>query len=909
MNEGGLSLEKKFKNPEEEIAFLREQVALRERELKVSTETARSEVVRDVVNSYAAVPKPQVIHEEYTSTPEHKESIRLKLSPEAHDSELGQYIFLLQEKGVKVAIDAVARVKDIHLYDDFHRFLVEYLKEGLNLSGLKEKTPLWRELHMTLYEVVLPEPETGKERSLGEVLSSMEQFYAGMNSVGDAEDNNYYTFELAVSNHSDEFIFYFGIPDEKTVLFEKQILAIFPNAKVVTKSDDYNIFNETGVATTATIALAHNHALPIKSYEQFNYDPLNVLTNAFSKIKRSGEGAAIQFLIRPARRDYIKTYKEYITKLEGGASLRELGGSESLGTVFTSVLKEFWTGSKSKETKTDEAKKKVDTQAIDSIRKKMESPLLEVNARIVVSSESVELSNAILDDIESSFNQFELTHGNKVVFKRPQKSRLESSLEDFVYRRFVPDERLVLSQKELATLIHVPATGKLASSQVKLVRSSGAPAPLDLPQEGTLLGTNTYQGIETNVYLTKEDRVRHFYCIGQTGTGKTTLLKNMIVQDIRAGHGVCYIDPHGTDIQDILASIPPERADDVIYFDPAYTERPMALNMLEYDVRYPEQKTFVVNELLGIFNKLFDMKTAGGPMFEQYFRNAVMLVIEHPESGSTLLDVSRVLASKEFRKLKLDNCKNPIVTQFWREVAEKAGGEASLQNIVPYITSKFDNFLSNEIMRPIIAQEKSAFNFREVMDGKKILLVNLSKGRLGDLNANLIGLIVVGKILMSALSRVDAYGTELHDFYLYIDEFQNVTTDSIAAILSEARKYRLSLNIAHQYIAQLQDTIRDAVFGNVGSLAAFRIGADDAEYLAKQFEPVFSAKDLINIDNRNAYIKILAHGKPIKPFNIETKAPSKGQQENIATLKELSYLKYGADRAQLEAQIRARYEK
>jgi hypothetical protein len=468
---------------------------------------------------------------------------------------------------------------------------------------------------------------------------------------------------------------------------------------------------------------------------------------------------------------------------------------------------------------------------------------------------------------------------------------------------------LPLNFKELASIFHFPGHTIHSTPQLKQSHASSAAAPLTMPQEGTLLGINRFRNVETKVFMTKEDRLRHMYVIGQTGTGKSTLLKNMVVQDILQGEGVCMIDPHGVDILDVLANIPKERYDDVIYFDPSYTPRPMGLNMLEYDTRYPEQKTFVVNEMLSIFNKLFDMKTAGGPMFEQYFRNAVMLTIDDPESGSTLLDVSKLLANKQFREMKLAKCKNPLVVQFWREVADKAGGEASLANIVPYITSKFDNFLSNDIMRPIISQQESSFNFREIMDNKKILLVNLAKGRLGDINANLIGLILVGKILMAALSRADALHTNPPPFYLYIDEFQNVTTDSISAILSEARKYKLSLNVAHQFIAQLEEGIRDAVFGNVGSMAVYRVGADDAEYLEKQLSPVFTAKDIINIENRNAYLKILVHGKPVPPFNIEAMPPPKGNPVVVDKLKELSYLKFGQDRAIIEAEIMEKYKK
>jgi len=332
----------------------------------------------------------------------------------------------------------------------------------------------------------------------------------------------------------------------------------------------------------------------------------------------------------------------------------------------------------------------------------------------------------------------------------------------------------------------------------------------------------------------------------------------------------------------------------------------MRLNMLEYDPAYPEQKTFVVNEMMGIFNKLFDMKVGGGAMFEQYFRNSAFLVMEDPESGSTLLEITRVLGDKEFRDAKLAKCKNPIIKQFWVS-AEQTTGDQSLANFVPYISSKFDNFISNDIMRPVVLQQNSVFNFRKIMDEKKILLVNLSKGRLGDINANLIGLVLVGKIQMAALSRVDMFGKQMNDFYLYIDEFQNVTTDSISSILSEARKYRLSLNIAHQYISQLEENIKNAVFGNVGSMAVFRVGTEDATFLEQKFKPTFTAQDIIKLDNYNAYVSMLVKGQPTKAFNMETIAPEKGNVDIVDSLKELSYMKYGRDREEVEEEIMARY--
>ncbi|HEY4523091.1 MAG TPA: DUF87 domain-containing protein, partial [Candidatus Paceibacterota bacterium] len=454
--------------------------------------------------------------------------------------------------------------------------------------------------------------------------------------------------------------------------------------------------------------------------------------------------------------------------------------------------------------------------------------------------------------------------------------------------------------------------GLSSSPHLKQARFTHAAAPLSLSTEGALLGTNTYRGNITPIRLAPEDRLRHLYIIGQTGTGKTGLMKSLIIEDIKRGEGCCFIDPHGSDIVDILAAIPPERYEDVIYFDPADLSRPFALNFLEYDASRPEQKTFIVNELLAIFHRLYgDVPESMGPAFEQYFRNATLLVMEDPGSGSTILDIARVLANSAFREEKLAKCANPVVAQFWREIATKAGGESALENIVPYITNKFDDFTANDFIRPIVGQQQSSFKFREVMDTKKILLVNLSKGRLGERNANLLGLIIVGKLFMAALGRADirqpAAAAALPPFYLYIDEFQNVTTDSIPGILSEARKYKLALTVAHQFLAQIEEATRDAVFGNVGNMAVFRVGEEDGEFFAKQFAPVFSALDFVNIENRNAYVKILAAGVPQKPFDLRTPDLPELHHSQVEDLIQLSSLTYGRDRATVETMIRERY--
>jgi hypothetical protein len=914
----------KFETPEAEINFLREKIKEKESLLNSQNKNEnqnenvrQAAVVKDVVEEYSKEKKEHVLHENMQVSREVEDQIVLSLSPEPHDSKVGQLLGILRKNGLKNTLSILDKMHDPHLEDDFHRFLVEYFSEGYHVTGLKEKGPEFRALNMALFEITISlEDEEEKKKTLKELISSMEQFYAGMLSLESKSEveNNYFTIELAMPALGEEVSFFASVPISSSELFEKHVLSIFHNAKVMRKHDDYNIFNEQGAYVASYATAGGKPILPIKTYEEFDYDPLNVLLNSFSKIDKAGEGAAIQLIIKPAKDKYIKEYSHVLKKVEKGESLKKALTGEGFSFFMKSAMKEVFSAPKSAEQlekdKQKKESKKPDENTVELIRKKISAPILETNIRIIASSRSEAEAEAILSDIESAFNQFENTVGNKINFTQAKKHELHNLGREFIYRSFSSEQNIPLNIHEVTTLVHFHTTALKGQSQLKQSKSNVLPSPASLPTDGTLLGVNNYRGQTKEIFLSPEDRLRHMYVIGQTGTGKSTLLKNMIIEDIIRGDGVCMIDPHGVDILDVLANVPKERYEDVIYFDPSHTARPMALNMLEYDQRFPEQKTFVVNELFSIFQKLYSGSPESmGPMFEQYFRNATMLVIEDPETGCTLLDVSRVLADKAFRQLKISKCKNPIVVQFWTEVAEKAGGEASLANIVPYITSKFDIFLANDYMRPIIAQEKSSFNFREIMDSKKILLVNLAKGRLGDINANLIGLIIVGKILMATLSRVDMFGKDFPPFYFYIDEFQNVTTNSISTILSEARKYKLSLNIAHQFIAQLEEGISDSVFGNVGNMVSFRVGSDDGEFLEKQFAPDVTALDLMNVDNRNAYIKMLVNGRPTTPFSLETLPPRKGRPENIENLKKLSHLKYGKDLAEVEEYIMSKYKK
>ncbi len=900
-------------SPEDELAYLRAEIARKEAELRdMRRERPREEVAHERVLHHRMSGNEDVLHGTYriseSEAESHAGSLTLNLDPAHTDETIAELRTLMETKGVHNAFAVLGKLNNPVLEDDFHRFLVQYLVAGMQPRGFTEGQPEWKALHMTLYEVSLPEAasEEGRTRTLKELISSMEQFYAGMLAMEHARvgEPAYLSLELAVPVGTTALMFYVAVPHSRRDLFEKQLLAIFPNAHIAVQPNDYNVFVDGGTSLASVAAFKDRPMLPLKDYQDFDYDPLNTILNAFAKIAPEDEGAALQLIFKPAGNHYVEHYRRVLSALRKGEHRsRAFSLPETLaGDLAREAATLFFTPKKqSKE-------EPVDQKAIEMVEKKITAPVVATNIRLIASSMDQARAHQILEDLESAFNQFTNTTGNRLEFKRPSRGSLKQLLRDFSYRLYRSALNLPLSLREITTLYHFPPSGIESSPHLKQSRFTAAAAPLELSKEGTLLGYNTFRGATTEVRLVDQDRLRHHYVIGQTGTGKSVYLKNLCIQDIKAGEGTCFIDPHGNDILDILAAVPPERYEDVIYFDPAHIDRPFGLNLLEYDPAHPEQKTFIVNEILAIFRRLYgDVPESMGPAFEQYFRNATLLIMEDPASGSTLLDIARVLSEPGFRNLKLSRSNNPVVNQFWTEIATKAGGEAALENIVPYITNKFDDFTANDFMRPIVGQQNSSFNFREVIDSKKILLVNLSKGRLGERNANLLGLIIVGKLFMAALSRADNPRADFPPFYLYIDEFQNITTDSIPGILSEARKYRLSLTMAHQFLAQVDEKIRDAVFGNVGSMTVFRVGQEDGEFFEKLFSPSFTAQDFTSIENYNAYVRLLAKGVPQKPFNIKTVPPIEGNPAQVDDLRELSYLTYGRDRATIESSIRQRY--
>lgn len=761
------------------------------------------------------------------------------------------------------------------------------------------KTRLVQELNMGLLSVQLPQDskDPASQKDFKEEINLSAQLFSILSGL-----NSPFCLEVAVEHAGSEIAFYVSAPRVQLETVSRQIEGLFKGAQV-RPIDDYNVFIPGGAADGVFLKQKFSPALPLRTYIEADIDTFAPILSGLSKISEAGEGAAIQIIAKPASSRAKKEIFQKISALKKGTKLEDVLGGMKIGVK--DINKAVF-GSGQSEEKTKE-EKIIDQEAIKALETKAAKPLLDINFRIVASAMSPFQADVVLDGIASAMSQFSAPQRQELKITKMKNPK--DFFYKFSFREFDDEQTIILNTEELASLFHFPTLSSDVP-RIKWVKAKESAPPTALSQKGTKIGESVFRNERKLIFISEEDRRRHVYVIGQTGTGKSTLLVNMAVEDINKGGGVAVVDPHGDLISSILGLIPQSRMKDVIIFDPSDLWRPVGMNMLEYDFDKPEQKTFIVNELFSILDKLYDMKTVGGPMFEQYTKNAILLLMEDMSASggepATLMEIPRIFTDDDFRYRKLSRITNPVVVDFWTKEAAAATGEHSLANMSGWITSKFNNFIANDYMRPIIGQTKSAFNFRQVMDSGKILLVNLSKGRIGEVNANLLGMVIIGKILMAALSRVDMQEKERKDFSLFIDEFQNFTTDSSAVIMSEARKYRLNLTVAHQFIAQLKENIRDAVFGNVGSKIVFRVGTQDAEFLAKEFEPVFSQKDLTNIDNFSAYAKILINGQTANPFSIKTLPSEKGNTDLADKIRDESRSKYGRDRHEVEQEIMVR---
>lgn len=704
--------------------------------------------------------------------------------------------------------------------------------------------------------------------------------------------------------------FYVVVPPKLEQYIQQQIHAQYPEAQI-DRVDDYNIFSPQGVTKADMLHMHRQFLFPLKTYRKIEADPLNALTNALSRLGEH-DGAAIQFVVRSAKGVWHRAGRRVAAEMQQGKKIDE-ALRIVLGSIVSKIFRVF-RRSQRQHTLKDEKQETyrlspLEEEMVKGIEEKTSKAGLDVNVRIVVSARDKHAAEQQLENIINAFAQFNLyEYGNSL--KPTHARRIDWMIRDFIYRHFSERHAMLMNTEELASVFHFPLP-TTETQNIQWLLAKKAPPPVNMPREGLILGRSIFRGEETLVRMKPEDRRRHLYMIGMTGVGKSNVLASMAAQDIEAGHGVCIIDPHGSLAEDVLARVPRTRAEDVVYFDPSDIERPIGLNMLEAGTE--QEKDFATQEMIAIFYKLVTDPSMIGPMFEHYMRNAMLTLMADPKNQNTIVEIPRILTDKEFQRLQLRSVEDPIIRAFWEKELPQTSGQTKGE-MLPYLVSKIGRFIENQMIRNIIGQQASGFNLRDVMDKKKILIVNLSKGKIGEMNANLLGLILVSKLQMAALARADMPESERHDFYLYIDEFQNFITDSIATILAEARKYRLNLIIGHQYIGQLVhgggvegkqgDTrVRDAVFGNVGTLLSFRIGVDDAEFMAKQFAPVFSEYDLINIPRYNAYARLMIDNQAARPFSMETLAPVPGDVGLAEKIKQLSRLKYGRDRRIVEAEI------
>jgi hypothetical protein len=793
-------------------------------------------------------------------------------------------------------------------------FLYKKIKVTLLRKGQIAITKEW-----VMFKVMVPKEKHAEEddqrKNFQEMLAVIEPFYASLNSIFDssiaAKMKGQQHISLEIVAKKGLIFFYVGCPKSISDSVMRNLQSQYSQAEV-TLDTDYSIFpNKPLAVDTLSLNLIRRYIFPLKTYKILEEDPLNAITNSLSKLAED-ESAGVQLLIRPTNGIWRVNVERAAYNIQHGKSRISYSNSNAvrasetffnfIGSAFNSVKSngadeksEYYDPSNPKLTPMQEAQVKL-------LGEKAAKIGFDCQIRIVAVAPTKEAARQITKNVASAYSQLNSPDSNGFSELIPPKKSAE--IANYVFRTFGTGPKLILNTEELASVFHFPNRYVDTPNISWLLARKEAP-PSNLPTEGTIIGKSVYRGQEKLVRIKLADRLRHVYTIGQTGVGKTVLAQNMILQDIQDGHGVCYLDPNGDAAEWILNHIPKERADDVIYFNPADKERPFGLNMLEW--KTPDQRDFLVQESLQIFQKLFDPNQTGmvGPQFEHWMRNAALTLMAHPEGG-TIIDIPRIFTDPDFEKDRVKYVTDPVVRSFWeKQMAKTADFHKS--EMLNYFTSKFGRFMTNDMIRNIIGQNKSSFDFRDVMDGKKILICNLSKGMIGEINAFLLGMIIVSKIAMGAFSRQDIPENDRIPFFLYVDEFQNFITDVFATILSESRKYKLGLYVTHQYIEQLDEKIRGAVFGNAGTLCAFRIGAADSEVIAKYFDPL-KPDDLTTVDKYNMYGRMLIDGAPTRPFNIQTIWPDdyEGNPKLGASIKELSRLKYGRPKEIVEEEIMER---
>ena len=792
--------------------------------------------------------------------------------------------------------------------------------------------------NMVFLEITVPRAdsktdyEKRTEKDFREKMQVMTQFYRAVHEISELNLWNYIrsqfwdfekiSFEVLMKDRQLRFIV--GTDRYFQEIIEKQITSFFPSANIEL-IPPYTFKDEGDTVRGFYFHTERDHWFPLKGAKTLESDPLSDLVNAFSKLEED-EKAVLQIVANPVDdewRDEAREKAENAFKRKKEFYIPILSDIPGLGW-FLRFLMSIFSGNGDGLTNEPGASggdsyiRMVASE--EEVAKRMGEKSgqngFRCAVRVLAASKTSNRSNEILNNITVAMSVFKDPLSNW--FQNRRIVPIDAINAPIVLHSFT--RRLVdgafgktslLTTEELATLFHLPDGKYNPSPLIKWLQYKVLPLPANAPTDGILLGNNLYRGQRQPVFIQKKDRSRHHYVLGKSGSGKSALLSFMARQDAKNGEGFCLVDPHGDLVEEVLRHVPKSRARDVIVFDPADADRPMGLNLL--DAQTPEEKDRASLDAMNIFLKLFGNEIFG-PRLQHYFRNGVLTLMDDEEEGATLIDLPRLFTDDAFQKYKVGKCRNTVVRQFWENEMAKTGAREK-EEMIPYFSSKFGPFITNTTMRNIIGQRKSAFNIRQVMDEGKILLVNLSKGKIGDINAQLLGLIFVNKISMAAMSRADMHESERRDFYLYVDEFQNFATDAFADILSEARKYRLALIMAHQYIAQLNNTqnydkqskLRDAVFGNVGTMMSFKVGAEDGEYLEKEYSPDLGREDIIGISNYKAYLKLNINNATSRPFSLETIWDQSQQNPRVAeVIKKYSRLKHARKRTFVDREIEAR---
>ena len=751
-------------------------------------------------------------------------------------------------------------------------------------------------------------------QSMKQNIELMNQVYKNFYAIFDEGwknkefGNNAISMEILVEKEVIKFILW--VPSDHLMTVEKMIASFYTGA-IVENIRQPKILEAGKYFAGGEFTLTKDSVHPLKTYESFEADPMDSILSAFSNISRD-EKVWIQILVEPLHENWLKKMRKTADDIKEGKKK----------LWFWWIIQKLRDSGK-KETSEKEQKEKKHSfsqQQLSDFDKKMDDELFRVKIRTIATSPDKQRPRKIIDDISRLFNQYNYIGLNTLKFNKAQD--LQIFARHYSLRILYPDTSLltnilrfnpstVLNIKELSSIIHFPHGRFNQNPRIAWQKFKVIPAPDDLPSEGIVVGYNNYWGVKREIRITDKDRFRHIYILGQTGTGKSTIMLTQAIDDMDNGRGFTFIDPHGEAVEFLLRHFPKERIDDLIYFDLWNTAYPIGLNPLEVSPDDSDEKDVVTNDLVEMFIQMYGHEIFG-PRIQDYFRNACLLLMDQPEGG-TIVDIMRLFTDEAFAEAKIRNLKDPVVAAWWNKTYKKMGDREKAE-IIPFIQAKFWPFTTGVYVRNIIGQSKSAFKMYDAMQQKKIILMNLAKGISGEETSKLIGKIIAMQVKLSALKRAKIEEKDRVPHYLYVDEFQNYVSQSFESIMSEARKYRLGLVVAHQYTDQLKQgglwgelDLSKTIFGNIGNMFVYKVGAPDAEFLAKEFEPEFSQTDLTSTEAFMGACKISINNQQTRPFSFKAKIPyvleAKNPPEKVQIIKQISSLKRGTKRELVDKEI------